>query len=858
MGTKSSQAVTAAAPSASHASESKSRLLQRRCACGTHTLGGGECGECGKRRKLQRRPEQAGSQAFDEADVPAAVYGVLQTPGRPLDSATRSLMESRFGHDLSRVRTTTTQRSSDGLTVGPAGDQFEQEAERVARNVARAHAPDFARGETLKPARHSFEHVRVHTDERAAQSASAVGALAYTVGNHVVFGAGRYAPATPAGRELLAHELVHTIQQGGAHAHVSRACDPSLPPLDSRAAPIFFPNETWIKKVFEGKAKLRSGTLAHTAVGLLQQALVDLGFDLGTSGKNKDGVDRTYGDAMKKAVEKFQTDEGVAGATPGVVDQPTIKCLDNKRSALPVQPHLGPTVKPEDVRVGGVKVFEEKPTAGRDEDIYFERGKSNLNKAGKKKIETLVTRATKPLKGCDVTLEGYESEDELAEFGPALADERINEVDAEFARRKHDDPGPDCPNPVSPLRKPSPLPGASAGVSDYRGRRKVEVVRATETSTTAPCPKDAKDERALTADEKDNIVNPAIDAGVGWLNTAIEKLETGAGGDAAVETYFGDKKRRGTVRKKLKTWVRHLDKVVRKKNSAGTPCNEVCRAAIAYNSGDGPAAMMTVCPRFFGEISIHTSLPNEQRRAFTLMHEAGHGSLGTRDTAYGHRRLIEFLAEYPDIALTNTDSFTLLILCLNGVGDFCSAPKAADAPKGLTEDEAKRSRRGLGWLQSWLTWTQQDTSSMYRRLNTARESGKKLRDVNDYYAGVYDVMVASFNIRRPPRDAPPTFGEQTFVSAVLDRLIKMLAVTKSGVKPEKPTSPPSTSLWLPGPGQTVILADDYFALDTDRERVEYLLPLILTATTDVSSDLEPVYAQYVKADVKKNWGDKPR
>lgn len=855
---------SAAAPRA-RASAPQGRFLQRKCACGTHTIGGGECGDCGKRRKLQRRAEQAGSHAFDEAGAPESVHEVLNTPGRPLDSSTRSLMESRFGHDLSRVRATTPQRSSDGLTVGASDDRFEQEAERVARSVALA--PDSARAETPTHARHSFEHVRVHTDERAAESASAVGALAYTVGNHVVFGAGRYAPATRAGRELLAHELVHTIQQGGARARVSRACDPSLPPLDSRATPIFFPNESWIKKVFEGKGKLRRGTLAHTAVGLVQQALVDLGYDLGTSGGNKDGVDRNFGGAMKTAVEKFQTDEGVAGATPGVVDQPTLKCLDNKRSTVAVQPHLdpgaapagaNPNVTPDDVRVEGVKTFAQNPTQGRDEDIYFDRGKSKLNAAGRRKIRTLVTRAAKPLKGCDVILEGYLSEDELAEFGPTLADDRIKEVDAEFARQKHDDPGPDCPSPVAPLRHPAPLPNTSAGVSDYRSRRKVEVVTAGEDSTTAPCSKDAKDERALTTDEKDNVVNPAIDVGVGWLKTAIEKLETAAGGDAAVETYFGDKKRRSTVRNKLKTWVKHLDKYVRKKNAAGTPCNEVCRTAIAYNTGDGASAMMTVCPRFFGEISAHPSLTNAQRRAFVLMHEAGHGSIDTRDTAYGHRRLIEFLAEYPELALTNTDSFTLMILCLNGVGSFCSAPKAADTPKGLTADEAKRSRRGLGWLQSWLTWTQQDTSSMFRQMNTARESGKKLRDVHDYYAGVYDVMVASFHVHRPPFDAPPTFGEQTFVSAVLDRIIKMLDVTKSEVKPEKPAVAPGSSFWMPGPGQSVILADDYFALATDRERVEYLLPLILAAARDVSSDLEPVYAEYIKADVKKNWGNNPK
>jgi len=54
----------------------------------------------------------------------------------------------------------------------------------------------------------------VHTDARAAQSASAVNSLAYTVGRGIVFGVGYYAPATRQGQQLLAHELVHTIQQG--------------------------------------------------------------------------------------------------------------------------------------------------------------------------------------------------------------------------------------------------------------------------------------------------------------------------------------------------------------------------------------------------------------------------------------------------------------------------------------------------------------------------------------------------------------------------------------------------------------------------------------------------------------------
>lgn len=60
---------------------------------------------------------------------------------------------------------------------------------------------------------HSFSDVSIHTDEVAAASARAVGANAFTVGRHIFFGTGRYAPETAAGQRLLTHELVHVIQQ---------------------------------------------------------------------------------------------------------------------------------------------------------------------------------------------------------------------------------------------------------------------------------------------------------------------------------------------------------------------------------------------------------------------------------------------------------------------------------------------------------------------------------------------------------------------------------------------------------------------------------------------------------------------
>ncbi|MBI3900066.1 MAG: DUF4157 domain-containing protein [Gammaproteobacteria bacterium] len=99
--------------------------------------------------------------------------------------------------------------------MGPAQDQFEREADDAADRVMRS--PVIA----LLPGR-DFSHVRVHTDVHAAESARVVNARAYTVGAHVVFGDGQFAPQTTAGRQLLAHELAHVAQQGSSGARVQR------------------------------------------------------------------------------------------------------------------------------------------------------------------------------------------------------------------------------------------------------------------------------------------------------------------------------------------------------------------------------------------------------------------------------------------------------------------------------------------------------------------------------------------------------------------------------------------------------------------------------------------------------------
>jgi hypothetical protein len=82
---------------------------------------------------------------------------------------------------------------------------------------------------------HSFERVRIHRGSAEATSASSVGARAYTVGQHVVFGAGAYAPHTREGQRVLLHELVHTLQERPAGGSTSGALRVSSPADASEA-----------------------------------------------------------------------------------------------------------------------------------------------------------------------------------------------------------------------------------------------------------------------------------------------------------------------------------------------------------------------------------------------------------------------------------------------------------------------------------------------------------------------------------------------------------------------------------------------------------------------------------------------
>jgi hypothetical protein len=190
------------------------RLLQRQCACGQHT-GGGECAGC--REKRERLQRTALSPASLNA-VPPIVHDVLKSPGQPLDARARAFMEPRFGHDFSGMQVHTPELNTVPMlmSINQPGDRYEQEADSIAARVMQAK--NTYTGQEMveraqSPYKYDFGQIRIYTDTQAVESARAIHALAYTVGNNIVFGAGQYAPGTDTGKQLLAHELTHTLQQ---------------------------------------------------------------------------------------------------------------------------------------------------------------------------------------------------------------------------------------------------------------------------------------------------------------------------------------------------------------------------------------------------------------------------------------------------------------------------------------------------------------------------------------------------------------------------------------------------------------------------------------------------------------------
>lgn len=173
-------------------------VLQRKCACGNHTVTGGECTECAKKKSaLQRKLTIGASNDPLEQEADKVANQVMAIP---LNSGIKS--------SLPRI-----QRYSGKAAAG--ADSVPTSVNSVLTSSGSSLEPALRQGMEQRFG-HDFSQVRIHTDSAAEQSAQEVNAHAYTVGNHVVFATGKFMPGTQEGQRLIAHELTHIIQQGAA------------------------------------------------------------------------------------------------------------------------------------------------------------------------------------------------------------------------------------------------------------------------------------------------------------------------------------------------------------------------------------------------------------------------------------------------------------------------------------------------------------------------------------------------------------------------------------------------------------------------------------------------------------------
>jgi hypothetical protein len=178
------------------------RLLQRKCACGSHTSSN-ECPDCLRKKRLQ--PKLSISASNDPLE---------QEADRIADQVTAAPPDHVLSTTPVRVQRFTGQATRD-MAAAPAS---------VDRALA---SPGFPLDPSLRQSfeqrfGYDFSQVRIHSDAVSTMSARRINAHAYTCGSDIVFGAGRYAPATWKGRHLLAHELAHVVQQTGERTVIQR------------------------------------------------------------------------------------------------------------------------------------------------------------------------------------------------------------------------------------------------------------------------------------------------------------------------------------------------------------------------------------------------------------------------------------------------------------------------------------------------------------------------------------------------------------------------------------------------------------------------------------------------------------
>ena len=292
-------------------------------------------------------------------------------------------------------------KAADGGTVQPQAakpeeeeplqaqflsDQSEVESQIEASKRGGEFLPESARTFVESRFSRDFSGVRLHFDAQSNQTANALNAQAFTVGRDIIFGTGHYAPDTAQGRHLLVHELTHVVQQGGeqlprkwtrARQVTTTSGKPSGQAIGNQAVQRFliaagtgnakrlqrltaeekaldlqsptYAGNARLQKAYDNSPTISIGESDTDAVKLVQQGLIDDGFDMPISTRKTGGPDGIFGQETHQTVYQFQTKYSLD--RDGVVGRQTMGKLDELAGGR-TMPKKEPDIEATDEAMG--------------------------------------------------------------------------------------------------------------------------------------------------------------------------------------------------------------------------------------------------------------------------------------------------------------------------------------------------------------------------------------------------------------------------------------------------------------------------------------------------------------------------
>jgi hypothetical protein len=721
------------------------------------------------------------------------------------------------------------------LTVSQPGDRFEQEADRAADQVMRMPESQPQRlpaanphqlmnsirggGQPLSASERAFfesrfgqdfSRVRLHTDSGAADDAHAVNAHAFTIGSDISFASGAYQPGSRVGRQLLAHELCHTVQQNAAGARsIQRKINDGHDLTSPR-----FAGDSVLESVFDDEQELKHGDRGP-AVQKIQKALIDAGHPLPLY-----GADGVFGDETQYSVKTFQGAAGMDFGTHwrntteqkldnGVIRSLTMLRLDQIYPPDATSPR--PPPEPTDFQVLGL--YEDRKD--HPKMFFFDLGSWELDTEEKKKAIGLAVPVDQSL-----TISGFASEEGSASFNNTLVWNRMWAVRTALKEAKHEV----WRDHHEPRRR------AGLGRLDYRFLRSVEVLpKGKDGESAIP---ECNDGSTVTCSPL-NAINTAWDRAMEMLDKSIAAISVESPSEKtsyALDRLFGGKSAIPKLLTNLQA-LREEVEVMLILHRCANKCDSGCAAGFLAYSSDP----VTLCPGFMEE-------PDVEKRAKTLIHEGTHltKEFTAEDYAYEYERLILLLKQSE--ALRNAASYALfaqMIVSPKPETVTVGPGKGKEDDGSMLETKDKEAAdRAIAFVENWTTAAGIETAGLHDNIHEARQHGYWTNWWAEY---TMSLLAPRFGLRAPK--ALPRKRDQTAVAAIFHRYEAM----RNGVKKvslQFVKSKGSENDWEKGPGSEVTFGSTFFINLSPRQQVLALFLELVQATPDISEDLEEKYVEF--------------